>query len=169
MQAEKIIKPAAKTANSRSGMSSRSRRIQVRKSGIHGKGVYAIRPIKAGNKVLEYKGEIITWKKAEARHPHDASQPNHTFYFHLDDGHVIDAKHTGNSAKWINHSCEPNLEASQEGNRIFLKALRDIDAGEELSYDYGLVIDIRKTARVKKEFACWCGATGCRGTMLNCR
>jgi hypothetical protein len=140
----------------------------VRKSGIHGKGVYAIRPIKAGDKVLEYKGEIITWKKALDRHPHDASQPNHTFYFHLDDGHVIDAKHTGNFAKWINHSCEPNLEANQDGNRIFLNALRDIDAGEELSYNYGLVIDARRTSKLKKEYACLCGATGCRGTMLDC-
>jgi SET domain-containing protein len=169
MQAEKIIKQAAQTANSRSSRSNGGRRTKVRESGIHGKGVYAIRPIKAGDRVLEYKGEIITWKKAEARHPHDASQPNHTFYFHLDDGHVIDAKNTGNSAKWINHSCEPNLEAEQNGYRIFLNALRNIKAGEELSYDYGLVIDIRKTARVKKEFACWCGATDCRGTMLNCK
>jgi hypothetical protein len=169
MQVAKKLKPAAKTANSRSGISTGGRRTQVRESGIHGKGVYAIRPIKAGDKVLEYKGEIITWKKAEARHPHDASQPNHTFYFHLDDGHVIDAKHIGNSAKWINHSCEPNLEAEQDGYRIFLNALRDIKVGEELSYDYGLVIDIRKTARVKKDFACWCGATNCRGTMLNCK
>jgi hypothetical protein len=169
MQDEKKLKPAAKTANSKSSISTGGRRTQVRESGIHGKGVYAIRPINAGDKVLEYKGEIITWKKAEARHPHDVSQPNHTFYFHLDDGHVIDAKHTGNSAKWINHSCEPNLEAEQDGYRIFLNALRDIDVGEELSYDYGLVIDIRKTARVKKDFACWCGATGCRGTMLNCK
>jgi hypothetical protein len=156
MQVAKKLKPAAKTANSRSGISTGGRRTQVRESGIHGK-------------VLEYKGEIITWKKAEARHPHDASQPNHTFYFHLDDGHVIDAKHIGNSAKWINHSCKPNLEVEQNGYRIFLNALRDIKIGEELSYDYGLVIDIRKTARVKKDFACRCGATGCRGTMLNCK
>ena len=169
MQVAKKLKPAAKTAHSRSGISSGGRRIQVRESGIHGKGVYAILPIKAGDKVLEYKGEIITWKKAEARHPHDPSQPNHTFYFHLDDGHVIDARHTGNSAKWINHSCEPNLEASQDGYRIFLNALRDIKVGEELCYDYGLVIDIRKTARVRKEFACSCGVTNCRGTMLNCK
>jgi hypothetical protein len=169
MQVAKKFKPAAKTANSRFVISNGGRRIQVRESEIHGKGVYAIRPIKAGDKVLEYKGEIITWKKAEARHPHDASQPNPTFYFHLDDGHVIDAKHTGNSAKWINHSCEPNLEAEQNGNRIFLNALRDIKIGEELSYDYGLVIDIRKTARVKKDFACWCSVPNCRGTMLNCK
>jgi uncharacterized protein len=169
MQAEKKLKPAAQTANSNGRISAGGRRIQVRESDIHGKGVYAIRPIKAGDRVLEYKGEIITWKKAEARHPHDISQPNHTFYFHLDDSHVIDARHTGNSARWINHSCEPNLEATQDGNRIFLNALRDIKIGEELSYDYGLVIDLRKTARVKKDFACLCGATDCRGTMLNCK
>src|SRR3989344_5913059 len=88
------------------------RRTQVRESGVHGKGVYAIRPLRAGDKVLEYKGEIITWNEALRRHPHDPSQPNHTFYFHLDDGHVIDGKHPGNSAKCINHSCEPNLEAA---------------------------------------------------------
>jgi SET domain-containing protein len=134
MQDEKKFKSAA-TAHSRFGISTGGRRTQVRKSGIHGKGVYAIRPIKSGDKVLEYKGEILTWKRAQARHPHDVSQPNHTFYFHLNDGHVIDAKHTGNSAKWINHSCEPNLEAEQNGNRIFLNALRDIKIGEELSYD----------------------------------
>jgi len=143
------------------------RRTQVRVSGVHGKGVYAVQPIPEGERVLEYKGEIITWRKALARHPHDPSQPNHTFYFHLDDGHVIDAKHRGNTARWINHSCEPNLEASQDGYRVFLKALRDIDPGEELFYDYSLIIEGRKTAKVKKEHACLCGATNCRGTMLD--
>ncbi|WP_369796200.1 SET domain-containing protein [Aquabacterium sp. NJ1] len=136
---------------------------------MHGKGVYAIRPLKAGDTVLEYKGEIITWQEALDRHPHDPSQPNHTFYFHLDDGHVIDGKYKGNSAKWINHSCDPNLEAEQDGDRVFLKALRDIDVGEELFFDYGLVIDARMTAKLKKEYACWCGSPKCRGTMLASR
>ena len=117
-------------------------------------------------RVLEYKGEIITWQEALDRHPHDPEQPNHTFYFHLDDGHVIDGKHLGNSAKWINHSCEPNLEAEQEGDRVFLRALRDIAPGEELFFDYGLVIDSRITPTLKKEYACWCGTPTCRGTML---
>ena len=152
--------------NTEPDISTGGRRTQVRKSKIHGRGVYAIRPIKAGDTVLEYKGEIITWKKALARHPHDKSQPHHTFYFHLDDGHVIDAKYHGNSARWINHSCKHNLEADQDGNRIFLKALRNITIGEELSYDYGLVIDARKTSKLKKEYACLCGAKNCRGTML---
>jgi len=155
------------TKESRISKSSARRRTRVGESGVHGKGVYAVRPIKAGDTVLEYRGEIITWRKALARHPHDLSRPNHTFYFHLDDGHVIDAKFGGNTAKWINHSCEPNLEANQDGYRVFLTALRDIDPGEELFYDYSLIIDGRKTAKVKKEHACLCGAPTCRGTMLD--
>ena len=119
--------------------------------------------------MLEYKGEIITWKKAQRIHPHDPSQPNHTFYFHLDDRHVIDGKISGNSARWINHSCEPNLEANQDGYRVFFTALRTIKVGEELSYDYGLMIDARKTAKLKKEYACLCGSANCRGTMLACK
>ena len=169
MRAEKKSKSTKRAVKSASKISTGKRRTQVRKSGIHGRGVYAVHPIKAGDTVLEYKGEIITWKKALDRHPHDASQPHHTFYFHLDDGHVIDAKYNGNSARWINHSCEPNLEADQDGNRIFLKALRNITPGEELCYDYGLVIDARKTSKLKKEYACLCGADNCRGTMLNCK
>jgi hypothetical protein len=169
MENKRIRRSNTTTIYVKSSTSNGRRRIQVRKSGIHGRGVFAVRPIKAGETLLEYKGEIITWKKALARHPHDKSQPNHTFYFHLDDGHVIDAKYNGNSARWINHSCEPNLEAEQDGNRVFLKALRNIKVGEELSYDYSLVIDSRKTARLKKEYACFCGAANCRGTMLDCK
>jgi SET domain-containing protein len=145
------------------------RRTQVRESGIHGRGVYAIRPIKAGDRVLEYKGRIITWRRAQALHPHDPSQPNHTFYFHLDDGHVIDAKHEGNTARWINHACEPNLEAQQDGMRVFLKALRDINVDEELFYDYSLIIEGRLTKKVKQQHACFCNAPNCRGTMLACK
>ena len=159
--------PAARTATHSAKASVQGgRRTQVRDSGIHGKGVYAVRPIQAGERVLEYKGEIITWEEALERHPHDPDQPNHTFYFHLDDGHVIDGKYLGNSAKWINHACEPNLEAEQIGSRVFLAALHDISPGEELFFDYGLVIDARMTAKLKKEYACWCGADTCRGTML---
>lgn len=161
--------PAARTASASSDAPQGGRRTQVRDSGVHGKGVYALRPLHAGDTVLEYRGEIITWQEALDRHPHDPSQPNHTFYFHLDDGHVIDGKHQGNSAKWINHSCSPNLEAEQDGNRVFLKALRDITPGEELFFDYGLVIDSRITPSLKKDYACWCGSPDCRGTMLAIR
>ncbi len=145
-----------------------ARRIQVRKSGVHGKGVFALKPLAAGETILEYTGEIISWPEALRRHPHDPKQPNHTFYFSLDDGgHVIDAKVGGNASRWINHACEPNCEADEHEGRVFIKALQDIAPGEELFYDYGLVIDERYTPKLKKEYACRCGSPRCRGTMLS--
>lgn len=142
------------------------RRVQTRRSGVHGKGVFAVQDLPAGETLYEYVGEVISWKEALRRHPHDPSQPNHTFYFHLDDKHVIDGKVGGNSSRWINHACEPNCETEIVDGRVFVKTLRDIQAGEELNYDYGLVIDGRHTAKLKREYACWCGAPQCRGTML---
>ncbi len=142
------------------------RRIQVRRSGVHGKGVFALQPIARGEVVIEYKGEVISWPEALRRHPHDPSDPNHTFYFHIDDKHVIDAKVGGNAARWINHACQPNCEADEVDGRVFIKALRAIRPGEELFYDYGLVIDERYTPKLKKQFECRCGSKACRGTML---
>jgi len=142
------------------------RRIQTRRSGVHGNGVFAVQNIPKGETLIEYKGEVISWKEALRRHPHDPAQPNHTFYFHVDDSRVIDGGVQGNAARWINHSCDPNCEADEQDGRIFIKSLRDISAGEELNYDYGLIIDERYTPKLKAEFPCWCGAESCRGTLL---
>jgi SET domain-containing protein len=79
---------------------------------------------------------------------------------------VIDALYGGNASRWINHACEPNCEADEQDGRVFIQALRDIAPGEELFYDYGLVIDDRYTAKLKKQYACRCGSPICRGTML---
>jgi uncharacterized protein len=146
----------------------RGRRIQVRRSGVHGRGVYALRKIRKGETIIEYKGEMITWKQAERRHPHNPDDPDHTFFFHIDEKHVIDANVGGNAARWINHACDPNCESDvdEENHRVFIKALRKIKPGEELFYDYGLVLDEKYTKKVKKQFACRCGARDCRGTML---
>ena len=133
---------------------------------MHGKGVFALQDIAEGEDLIEYIGEVISWAEAERRHPHDPQNPNHTFYFHIDEDHVIDGLHGGNASRWINHACAPNCEADQQGNRVFIRALRAIAAGEELSFDYGLIIDERYTAKLKAEYACWCGADECRGTML---
>ena len=142
------------------------RRIQVRRSGVHGKGVFALQPITKGERIIEYKGEIVTWPQALKRHPHDPSDPNHTFFFHIDDKHVIDAAVGGNAARWINHACDPNCKAEEEDGRIFIDAQRDIAPGEELFYDYGLIIDERYTPSLKRQYACRCGSARCRGTML---
>ena len=142
------------------------RRLQVKRSGVHGKGVYAQVALQAGEIIIEYKGEVITWDEALRRHPHDPSDPNHTFYFHVDEAHVIDGGVRGNSARWINHACAPDGEAEDDGGRIFIKALRDIAPGGELFFDYRLVIDERYTPKLKKAYACRCGAPTGRGTML---
>lgn len=143
-----------------------SRKLVVRRSGVHGKGVFAAASIKAGDRLFEYKGERISWKEALRRHPHNPDEPNHTFYFALEDGRVIDGNVNGNSARFINHSCAPNCEAEEIEGRVFIYALRDLAADEEVFYDYGLVLDARHTKKVKQEYACRCGARKCRGTML---
>ena len=142
------------------------RRIQTRRSGVHGNGVFAVQDIAEGETLIEYKGEVISWKEALRRHPHDPAQPQHTFYFHIDDDRVIDGNVNGNASRWINHSCEPNCEADEQDGRVFIKALRNIAAGEELNYDYGLIIDEPYTTKLLSEFPCWCGSADCRGTLL---
>ena len=142
------------------------RRIQTRRSGVHGKGVYAVADLAEGETLIEYVGEVIHWDEALERHPHDPQDPNHTFYFHIDDDRVIDAKFGGNSSRWINHSCDPNCEAEVDNGRVFIRARRNIAAGEELFYDYGLVIDETYTPALKKQYPCWCGSKTCRGTLL---
>ena len=140
--------------------------MQVRRSGVHGKGVFALQDIAEGGTLFEYVGEVISWDEAHDRHPHDPSDPNHTFYFHVNEDKVIDALHGGNSSRWINHSCNPNCEADEEHDRIYIKALRNIKAGEELNYDYGLIIDEPYTPKLKAEYPCWCGSPHCRKTLL---
>jgi SET domain-containing protein len=170
--AEKQVDRDAEVSGSSSakkGKKPAGRRIQVRRSGVHGKGVFALQAIPEGETIIEYVGEIITWKQADKRGPSDPNDENHTFFFSIMDGQrVIDANVGGNAARWINHSCNPNCEADEDedSNRVFIKALRNIKAGEELNYDYGLVIDEPYTKQLKAQYQCLCGAKDCRGTML---
>jgi uncharacterized protein len=159
---KKTVQATAATAK----QNNKGRRIQVRRSGVHGKGVYALRPIAAGEVIIEYVGEVITWPEALSRHPHNPADPNHTFYFHIDEQRVIDANVGGNAARWINHACDPNCEADEVDGRVFIKSRRRLKAGEELFYDYGLMIDERYTPKLKKAYECRCGSPRCRGTML---
>jgi SET domain-containing protein len=139
----------------------RSTLLQVRPSSVHGRGVYATKFIPADTRIIEYTGERISWEDA----PNDENDP-HTFNFGLENGEVINPEIGGNEARWINHACDPNCEAIEEDDRIFIYAMRDIEAGEELFYDYALEIDEPITPESKKEFECHCGAENCRGTML---
>ena len=138
----------------------------VKRSPIHGNGVFARRKIGAGQRIIEYLGERIDWDEAMRRAETSGGPVNHTFYFSLSDGRVIDGGSEGNDARWINHACGPNCEAYEEDGRVFIHALRDIERGEELNYNYALVYETRHTPAVKKAFACRCGTPECTGTML---
>ena len=140
--------------------------LSVRRSGIHGRGVYARAPIPADTRIVEYRGERITNAEAERRYPDDFDAAHHTFLFAVDDEMMIDAAFGGNLARWINHSCDPNCEAVEEDGRIYIESIRDIEPGEELAYDYNYILPERHTARVKARFPCHCGAQSCRGTIL---
>lgn len=143
-----------------------SRKLIVRRSRIHGKGVFAGRDLHCGESLIEYLGEIISWEAAARRHPHDPEQPNHTFYFHLTDTTVIDGGVSGNDGRFFNHSCAPNCQALEADGRVFIEALRDVKKGEELNFDFSLVLEGRHTQAVKNDYACRCLAATCRGTML---
>lgn len=140
---------------------------EVRQSSIHGNGVFALRPIGAGERIVEYHGERIAWEEATRRAEEGGGPLNHTFFFSLADGRVIDGGSGGNEARFINHACEGNCEAQEEdGGRVFIYALYDIESGEELTYNYALIYEERHTPAVKRAFGCRCGSPNCTGTML---
>ena len=140
----------------------------VRQSTLHGNGVFAARDIPAGTRILEYGGRRITPEQADAMHPVNPDDPFHTFFFALSCGKVIDGGNRGTDARWINHSCAPNCETQENsaGTRVYIMALRDITAGEELFYDYGLVMEGKITKKLQKQYQCLCGSSECRHTML---
>src|SRR6185369_16297414 len=91
---------------------------------------------------------------------------NHTFLFIVDRNTVVDAGVGGNEARFINHSCDGNCESEIEGRRIFIEAIKSIEPGEELSYDYQIGREKSDPPNVDEIYACRCGAAKCRGTML---
>jgi len=140
---------------------------RVRSSSIHGRGVFAVRTIRRGSTIIEYRGDRTTWAIASRRPDSDPDNPHHTFIFELSDGTVIDAGRRGNAARWINHSCDPNCGTYEdEHGRVYIEARRTIRAGEELTYDYQLSVDPRTGRKGREAYACRCGSRRCRGTML---
>jgi SET domain-containing protein len=140
--------------------------VAVRKSRIQGRGVFATRRIRGGTVVIEYKGPRISPEKADELYDDDSDDRTHTFLFTVDDDTVIDATRRGGPARFINHSCEPNCRSFLEGGRVYIEAVRDIEPGEELTYDYLLDRPGRRTRAVEARYPCHCGSRRCRGTLL---
>jgi len=139
----------------------------VRRSRIHGSGVYAARRIRKGTRIVEYLGERISHDEADARYEAKGDDDGHTFLFVVNDRVVIDAGVDGNDARYINHSCDPNCETVIEGGRVFIEAVRTIRPGEELGYEYGLTWESTDDPEELANYSCRCGAKTCRGTMLD--
>jgi SET domain-containing protein len=139
---------------------------EVRHSRIHGNGVFALRRIRKGTTILEYLGDRVTHTQADERYSDKDPKDGHTFLFTVDARTVIDAGVGGNDARFVNHGCDPNCQTVNTNKRIFIEALRTIQAGEELAYDYQIGRDEEDPADVDVIFACRCGAKNCRGSML---
>ena len=143
-----------------------SPRFVVRRSSIHGRGVFANQDICAAELVSEYKGARLRWQDVVEHASPYGMTPGHTFLFDTGDGTVIDGASGGNSMRWMNHACEPNCKAYVSDARVFIYALRHVNRGEELTIDYALVVDGTQTPEIRELYRCHCGSPHCRGTML---
>ena len=137
-----------------------------RHSRIHRFGVFATRRIRSGRRLIAYEGQILTEAQVDARYDEAAAADPHTMLFHVEGDRYIDASVGGNTARFINHSCNPNCEAEVSDGAIWIRAIRNIQPGVELTYDYSLEIEDGASRRRKSQYACRCGAAKCRGTML---
>ncbi len=129
-------------------------RVIVRSSDIHAAGCFALENIAEGARVLEYTGERITKEEGDIRYEGRIF----TYLFGIGDGRVVIDGH--GMAMFVNHSCDPNCETDEIDGRIYIQAIRDIKAGEELTYDYWLYDG-------DDEAPCYCGAKKCRGSMYS--
>jgi SET domain-containing protein len=126
-------------------------RLELRRSRIHGYGVYAAEPIPGRRKVIEYTGERISRRETRRR-----GLGARTYLFTLDEYWTIDGAAGGSGAEFINHSCQPNLRARIFKGHILYMSVRDIEPGEELTVDYNF------SSRIDA-VPCQCGAAACRG------
>ncbi len=126
----------------------------VQKSGIHGLGCFTLSLIPTGNMIIEYAGEIIDYQEA-CRRNSQSSKRRSEYILKVSENVFIDGYPSGNSSRFINHSCNPNCRVLRKGNRAFIVARRKIFPGEELTIDYDFDIEFRET--------CYCGSSNCRG------
>jgi hypothetical protein len=140
--------------------------IEVRRSNVHGLGVFAAQRIPKGTRIIEYVGERVSHDEADRRYEEKDANDSHTFLFIVDSKTVIDAGVDGNDARFFNHSCDPNCESTVAKRRVYIEALRDIEAGAELTYDYQIQREDDDPDNIDDVFACRCGFPQCRGTML---
>ena len=139
--------------------------VEVRGSVIHGQGVYCIEPIEKEQYFIEYVGNRVSKEESEKRalkqfEEHEKSGAAAVYIFNLTKKWDLDGNVEWNPARLINHSCDPNSEAIQDGKRIFIQALRDIEVDEEITFDYGFDVDCYE------DHPCRCGSPNCIGYIV---
>jgi uncharacterized protein len=137
----------------------------VRRSRVHGRGLFARTAYEAGELIGEYRGRVIDTEAEGETSSASDPDPSYTLLFAIDNGLTIDAGVKGNSIRFMNHSCDPNCETTLDGDRVFVHAVRHIEPGEELAYDYNLRPG--DPSDRPEDYPCRCGSVNCRGTMLD--
>ena len=139
---------------------------EIRRSGIQGRGAFATRRIRKGERIIEYTGERISNAEADKRYDDERMRRHHTYLFTLTQRTVVDGGIGGNASRFINHSCDPNCVAIIEDGRIWIDAARTIPKGRELTYDYQYERMGGDDDADEEKYPCHCGARRCRGTIL---
>src|SRR5687768_17611317 len=139
---------------------------EIRRSGIQGRGAFATRRIRKGERIIEYTGERISNAEADKRYDDERMRRHHTYLFTLTQRTVVDGGAGGNASRFINHSCDPNCEAIIEDGRIWIDAVRTIPKGRELTYDYKYERMGSDDEADEDKYPCRCGAVNCRRTIL---
>ena len=132
---------------------------KIKKSKIDKNGLYANCNIKKGTKIIEYKGKIISVKQSEANPKFDNGKA--IYLFNINKKFDLDGDYSFNTARLINHSCDPNCEVFGTGLKVWVYAMKNIKKGDELSYDYGFSFD-----EDYKNYPCKCGTSKCVGYIV---
>ena len=132
---------------------------KVKKSIINQRGLVATKNIKKNTNIIEYKGRLISKKESEFNDKFDNDK--HIYLFNINKRYDLDGDYKYNTARLINHSCEPNCEVIGKGLRLCISAIADIKKGDELTYDYGFSYDCNY-----KDYICKCGSESCCGYIV---
>ena len=138
----------------------------IKRSGIQGKGAFALRAIAKGERLIEYAGQRVTQAEAARRYDDTSMRRHHTFLFTISDRTCIDGNRDGNDARYFNHSCSPNCETEVVRGRVYILTRRNVREGEELTYDYNYDLDGEITEESLRTYECRCGSPSCRATIL---
>ena len=129
------------------------------KSNINRRGLFANKDIKKDTIIIHYIGKIITKKQTEEDSKFDNGKA--IYLFNINNKYDLDGDFSYNTARLINHSCNPNCQVESKGLKLWISSIRDIKKNEELSYDYGFSFDENY-----KEFPCKCGSNNCCGYIV---